>query len=124
LLDAGVPLFVDSQVGRSMQLFSIAGPLSPKRMRNCSGILPGGGEPAFPAERPRRPARFAFTDYLTGLRSRRFFEQQLDLELKRAQRHSQQFALLMVDIDHFKRAEHNLGHSQSATRPCAAWPTC
>jgi diguanylate cyclase (GGDEF)-like protein len=54
--------------------------------------------------------RFAFTDYLTGLRTRGYFEQQLDLEFKRAERRRQKFALLMIDIDHFKELNDTLGH--------------
>jgi diguanylate cyclase (GGDEF)-like protein len=54
--------------------------------------------------------RFAFTDYLTGLRTRGYFEQQLDLEVKRSDRKGEQFALLMVDIDHFKHLNDHYGH--------------
>src|SRR5437588_3808803 len=54
--------------------------------------------------------RFAFTDYLTGLRTRGYFEQQLDLEVKRSDRKGDQFSLLMVDIDHFKSLNDNYGH--------------
>ena len=46
--------------------------------------------------------KFAFTDYLTGLRTRGYFEQQLELEIKRAERNGSLLALLMVDIDRFK----------------------
>jgi len=53
--------------------------------------------------------RFAFTDYLTGLRTRGYFEQQLDLEVKRSDRKREQFSLLMVDIDHFKSLNDNYG---------------
>jgi diguanylate cyclase (GGDEF)-like protein len=54
--------------------------------------------------------RFAFTDYLTGLRTRGYFEQQLDLELKRSERKGEPFSLLMVDIDHFKPINDTYGH--------------
>ena len=54
--------------------------------------------------------RFAFTDYLTGLKTRGYFEQQLDLEFKRAERRRQKFGLLMIDIDHFKRLNDTFGH--------------
>jgi diguanylate cyclase (GGDEF)-like protein len=54
--------------------------------------------------------RFAFTDYLTGLRTRGYFEQQLDLEVKRSDRKGQPFSLLMVDIDHFKTLNDSYGH--------------
>jgi diguanylate cyclase (GGDEF)-like protein len=54
--------------------------------------------------------RFAFTDYLTGLRTRGYFEQQLELEFKRAERRRQKFSLLMIDIDHFKSTNDTFGH--------------
>lgn len=53
---------------------------------------------------------FAFTDFLTGLKTRGYFEQQLDLEIKRTERKSTPFALLMVDIDHFKKFNDQFGH--------------
>ncbi len=54
--------------------------------------------------------RFAFTDYLTGLKTRGYFEQQLDLEIKRWERRKTQFALLMIDIDYFKQLNDRYGH--------------
>jgi diguanylate cyclase (GGDEF)-like protein len=54
--------------------------------------------------------RFAFTDYLTGLKTRGYFEQQLELEIKRSERKKQHFALLMIDIDHFKQLNDHYGH--------------
>src|SRR6185437_7499345 len=54
--------------------------------------------------------RFAFTDYLTGLRTRGYFEQQLDLEVKRSERKGKAFSLMMVDIDHFKILNDTYGH--------------
>ena len=53
---------------------------------------------------------FAFTDFLTGLKTRGYFEQQLELEIKRTERKKTQFALLMVDIDHFKQLNDHYGH--------------
>ena len=54
--------------------------------------------------------RFAFTDYLTGLKTRGYFEQQLELEIARSERHRQPFALVMVDIDWFKPLNDRYGH--------------
>jgi diguanylate cyclase (GGDEF)-like protein len=54
--------------------------------------------------------RFAFTDYLTGLRTRGYFEQQLDLEIKRAERKGSFLSILMVDIDRFKLLNDQWGH--------------
>lgn len=54
--------------------------------------------------------KFAFTDYLTGLRTRGYFEQQLDLEIKRAERKGSHLSLLMLDIDRFKLLNDQCGH--------------
>jgi len=54
---------------------------------------------------------FAFTDHLTGLRTRGYFEQQLELEIKRSERKGEVFTLLMLDIDNFKQLNDTHGHS-------------
>ena len=54
--------------------------------------------------------RFAFTDYLTGLKTRGYFEQQLELEIKRSERKKQLVSLLMIDIDFFKQLNDTYGH--------------
>jgi diguanylate cyclase (GGDEF)-like protein len=54
---------------------------------------------------------FAFTDHLTGLKTRGFFEQQLELEVKRCERKGEKLTLLMLDIDHFKCLNDTFGHA-------------
>jgi diguanylate cyclase (GGDEF)-like protein len=54
--------------------------------------------------------RFAFTDYLTGVKTRGYFEQQLEMELKRAERKKCPVSLLMIDIDFFKVLNDRYGH--------------
>jgi diguanylate cyclase (GGDEF)-like protein len=106
-----VPLFVDSQVAGSMQMFSLKEKHFTEEDAQLLWVFSLVAENLLSRGSAHEGLlRFAFTDYLTGLRSRRFFEQQLDLELKRAQRHQQQFALLMIDIDHFKRLNDTFGH--------------
>jgi diguanylate cyclase (GGDEF)-like protein len=53
---------------------------------------------------------FAFTDYLTGLKTRGYFEQQLEQELKRCERKNAPLSLLMVEIDFFKQLYDRYGH--------------
>jgi diguanylate cyclase (GGDEF)-like protein len=50
------------------------------------------------------------TDALTGLANRRLFDQGLQQEFRRARRHHLPLALLMVDVDHFKRYNDRHGH--------------
>lgn len=54
--------------------------------------------------------RVAAIDSVTGLFNRRHFEARLHAEVQRAQRHQQPLALLMVDVDDFKRVNDTFGH--------------
>ncbi|KJK19345.1 diguanylate cyclase [Pseudomonas sp. NPDC087612] len=51
------------------------------------------------------------TDSLTGIHNRRYFQERLKAELERAQRDSQDLAVIMLDIDHFKRINDLYGHA-------------
>lgn len=50
------------------------------------------------------------TDPLTGLANRRVFEETLKREFSRARRHKRPLALLMLDVDRFKRFNDTYGH--------------
>jgi diguanylate cyclase (GGDEF)-like protein len=52
----------------------------------------------------------SFTDAMTGLYNRRFFDKALSQELSRCQRYSRHCSLLLIDIDHFKRVNDTYGH--------------
>ena len=54
--------------------------------------------------------RIAERDHLTGALSRRGFMQQMENELTRFQRYGGNCALVMLDIDHFKQVNDQLGH--------------
>lgn len=54
----------------------------------------------------------AFTDPLTGIGNRRLFEQQLDLEWRRAHRNGSWLGLALIDLDHFKAINDRYGHTQ------------
>ena len=58
----------------------------------------------------RRLQDLAMTDPLTGLRNRRHFIQWGQRELDLAQRHDLPVAMLVLDIDHFKRINDTHGH--------------
>lgn len=53
----------------------------------------------------------ARTDYLTGLPNRRHFFERAENELARCRRFQKPFALIMIDIDHFKAINDTWGHS-------------
>ncbi len=50
-------------------------------------------------------------DGLTGLLNRRAMEYLLDREAQRLQRFGQPYAVMLVDIDHFKRVNDQMGHA-------------
>ena len=52
----------------------------------------------------------ATTDALTGLKNRRKFDTEIDMEWRRAARNKTPVALLMIDADHFKSYNDTFGH--------------
>jgi diguanylate cyclase (GGDEF)-like protein len=53
----------------------------------------------------------AIRDPLTGLFNRRYMREFLEREIHRANRHRHPLAVLMMDIDHFKRYNDSFGHA-------------
>lgn len=58
----------------------------------------------------RHTEALSLTDELTGLPNRRAFVQRLDQELSRSQRTGQPLAMVLLDIDNFKRVNDRYGH--------------
>ncbi|MFI7677355.1 diguanylate cyclase [Actinophytocola sp. NPDC049390] len=54
--------------------------------------------------------QLAITDVLTGLRTRRYFENRLTTELAHARRTGTPLAVLIADVDHFKSINDAYGH--------------
>jgi diguanylate cyclase (GGDEF)-like protein len=59
----------------------------------------------------RAVKRLAMTDSLTGLHNRRSFEQFLEREVEKTRRTGSRFALLILDVDHFKMINDRHGHA-------------
>jgi diguanylate cyclase (GGDEF)-like protein len=57
-----------------------------------------------------RVKQLAYLDGLTGIFNRRFFELRIAEELERARRFNTGMAVIMVDIDQFKRLNDEFGH--------------
>lgn len=57
-------------------------------------------------------AALALQDSLTGLANRRLFDAALDEEYSRAMRNQTSLALVMLDVDHFKKYNDHYGHPQ------------
>ena len=52
----------------------------------------------------------AFRDGLTGLYNHRYFQECMDKEISQAMRYQRPLALIMMDLDHFKRINDDHGH--------------
>jgi diguanylate cyclase (GGDEF)-like protein len=57
-----------------------------------------------------RVKQLAYLDGLTGIFNRRFFELRIMEEIERARRHNGGMAVIMADIDEFKRLNDEFGH--------------
>lgn len=57
-----------------------------------------------------RVKQLAYLDGLTGIFNRRFFEMRVAEEIERARRFGAGMAVIMIDIDHFKRLNDEFGH--------------
>jgi diguanylate cyclase (GGDEF)-like protein len=61
-------------------------------------------------QRTKELEQISFTDAVTGLRNRNYFDAHLELEWKRAHRLQYPLSLLLFDIDHFKFINDRFGH--------------
>ena len=62
------------------------------------------------ADARERLATLAMTDSLTGLPNHRAFQERLRVEVERARRHRRSLSLVLLDVDHFKQVNDELGH--------------
>jgi diguanylate cyclase (GGDEF)-like protein/PAS domain S-box-containing protein len=81
-----------------------------------SGVYAGGRvELYYDTTRRKRAeeelAHMATHDALTGLPNRTLFNDRLNLELAHARRNQQMLAVMLLDLDYFKKVNDTLGHS-------------
>ena len=69
------------------------------------------GNTLYQAAQKKRLEQLALTDPLTGLPNRRAAEERLQMEVARFSRDGNGFALVLLDIDHFKMVNDRYGHA-------------
>jgi diguanylate cyclase (GGDEF)-like protein len=94
-----------------LQLFGIASSSFSEEDAQFLWLLSLAAEKLFQQEHTSEALiEMAFTDFLTGLKTRRHFEEQLDREIKRAERNGSPLSLVLIDIDDFKLVNDRYGH--------------
>jgi diguanylate cyclase (GGDEF)-like protein len=103
----GVPLIMYGEtIGALVATSSEDGAFGPNEMRLLDAIA---GQAATAVENARLYT-LANIDGLTGLYVRRYFDLRVAEEVERARRFSSSFALVLLDLDDFKRLNDTLGH--------------
>ncbi len=106
-----VPVQTDEGVQTALMVESTrARDYSEHQMRLLLTIARAAGFALSRARLYQEKARLASHDGLTGLQNHRAFQEQFDSELMRAQRYNYNLAVLMVDIDFFKKVNDEYGH--------------
>jgi len=106
-----LPLFVRTRVLGSMQLFGPSPTSFSKEDAQLLWMLSLVVENLLTRDFANEALiKFAFTDFLTAMKTRGYFETQLEREIKRAERTKGPLALVMIDIDHFKILNDTHGH--------------
>ncbi len=106
-----IPLFVDSRILGVLQLFRTAPNRFTEEDAHFLWMLSLLSEKLFQQEHANEALiELAFTDFLTGLKTRRYFEERLDREIKRAERNGSPLSVVLIDVDHFKLVNDSYGH--------------
>ncbi|MGB0859819.1 MAG: diguanylate cyclase, partial [Pseudoalteromonas spongiae] len=98
---------VTDESGNTRHYLSVKVPFEQQGRRSLIGFSTEVTELYELKEQFRKQAN---TDYLTGLYNRRYFVEVAEREFKRAMRSGEPFALMSLDIDHFKRINDKFGH--------------
>jgi diguanylate cyclase (GGDEF)-like protein len=105
------PFWVDSLNASLLVLLAFLSTVAATGFVLCAVVGERGHKLAALSDALREMRRHAVTDPLTRLYNRRFLHAYLARELRRAARRDHPVALLMLDLDHFKRVNDTLGHA-------------
>ncbi|MCC7117776.1 MAG: GGDEF domain-containing protein [Anaerolineales bacterium] len=108
----GIPLkFNNATVGVMNLSRSTIGGFTPSETRLLSLLADQAAVAIFNAKRHRQIMEQANTDSVTGLPNRRALDERLQEEIRYARRMKSQFAVVMMDLDGFKKVNDVHGHT-------------
>jgi diguanylate cyclase (GGDEF)-like protein len=110
-LDVDLPVHSGGEVGYLTKMFNTM----VVRLREGREALDAANETL--RRKNEELERLSVTDGLTGLYNRRRLMETLTDETRRSQRLKHTFAVLMVDVDHFKKYNDSFGHQAGDTVP-------
>jgi diguanylate cyclase (GGDEF)-like protein len=101
----------DGEFGR-LTVFnrSAGGSLDERVLAELETLADRAGPAIDNAKRFREARQLADLDALTGLHNRRYFHETLAREVARAQRYDRRLALIVFDLDDFKKVNDRIGH--------------
>ena len=105
-LEVDLPVYTQSEVGYLTQVFNHMVARLRRSRRELDSVN------AELQAKNRELHQLSITDELTGLNNRKHLMETLGGEITRSKRNGHTFALLVVDIDHFKRINDTFGHQK------------
>jgi diguanylate cyclase (GGDEF)-like protein/putative nucleotidyltransferase with HDIG domain len=107
-----VPIASGEGVTALLSLTRLKGMFTNQDLFSVSALSGSSAVPLANALRYHRSTQEATTDGLTGLANAREFRRRLAAAFARPERRSASFSLLLVDFDHFKSVNDQVGHQQ------------
>lgn len=103
-------LAVPAEVGGALRWWSLTGKAKTDAKGNFAGFRGVGADITHARESQARIVEMARTDSLTGLPNRLAFRDAIHAAVSRLSRFGERFAVLCLDLDHFKLINDTMGH--------------
>lgn len=102
--------YIDPKTGRELNLIEYFAPQLQSQTGEVTSIIGSVVDATELKNAQNELEKLAFYDPLTQLPNRRFFKDHLHFSLEQARKQKQSIAVLMLDLDHFKKVNDSLGH--------------